>query len=55
MSHEKIQKRKQNKTHCDQGVHNIFTGLQAGATRHLQEQLFGRLSDLHGNISNSNF
>lgn len=43
------------KTHCDQSVHNIFTGLQAGATRHLQEQFFGRLPDLQRNILNINF
>lgn len=46
------EKKRNSKTYCDQSVHNIFTGLQAGSTRHLQEQFFGRLPDLQSGIYN---
>ncbi len=39
-------KERKSEAYYNQSVHNIFTCLQAGCTRHLQEQLFGRLLDL---------
>lgn len=37
---------RKHEAYYNQSVHNIFTGLQAGCTCHLQEQLFGRFLDL---------